>query len=69
MTIPTENNSLIKVLGLALSLPSLVFALGWGMHKAVKIGVVSKPLGLIIFLAIIFNTFYLMVRYAAKKKN
>ncbi len=69
MKIPTKNKSLLKILGLSLSLPSLIFFLGWLMHYSVSEGYVSKPVGLILFLAVIFNTFYLMVRYAIKKKN
>ena len=69
MKIPTRNGSWLNVMGLALSLPSLIFFLGWLMKYTVDEGYVSKPVGLILFLAVIFNTFYLIVRYAANKKN
>ena len=69
MKIPTGNKAWLKIMALALSLPSLIFFLGWFMNYSVSRGYVSKPVGLIVFLAVIFNTFYLMVRYATKKKN
>lgn len=69
MKIPTKNKDWIKIMGLGLSLPSLIFFLGWLMKVSVDAGYVSKPVGLIVFLAVISNTFYLMVRYAINKKN
>jgi hypothetical protein len=66
---PKVKNSWLKIMGLSLSLPGLIFFCGWFMHYATSNGYVSKPVGLILFLAVIFNTFYLIIRYAINKKN
>lgn len=66
---PKVSKPWLKIMGLSLSLPSLIFFCGWLMNYATSHGYVSKPVGLILFLAVIFNTFYLIVRYAINKKN
>lgn len=59
----------IKTTGLALSYPSTILVSAIVMKKLVDNEFITKTWGIIIFLAIIFNTIYLMVYYALKNKN
>ncbi len=59
----------LQVTGLALSFPSTILASAWIMKILVDNNYISKTWGIIIFLAIICNTIYLMVYYAFKNKN
>ncbi|MDC1175219.1 hypothetical protein OAT67_07475 [Bacteriovoracaceae bacterium] len=63
------KGSWLKVMGLAVSLPSTIFGLAWGMMELVKMNVFSKPVGFSIFLLIIAYTFYMMIYYARNKKD
>lgn len=58
-----------KLLGLALSLPSTILFMAYGTHKLVEMGIFSKIVGILIFLAIVVNIIITMVYYAYKKKN
>jgi hypothetical protein len=59
----------LQVTGLALSFPSTILLTAWGMKILVENEIISKFWGMIIFLAIICNTIYLMVYYAFKNKD
>ncbi|OUR92950.1 hypothetical protein A9Q84_20800 [Halobacteriovorax marinus] len=59
----------VKTTGLALSYPSTILISAIGMKELVERNILSKTWGTIIFLAIIFNTIYLMIYYALKNKN
>jgi hypothetical protein len=59
----------LKVLGLAISFPSTILTLAFGVHKLVDQGLVSRNLGFGLFFIVIFNILWLMVRYAFNKKN
>ncbi|PIK14339.1 hypothetical protein [Halobacteriovorax sp. JY17] len=59
----------VQVTGLALSFPSTILVSAWAMKILVEKDYLSKTAGVLIFLAIIFNTIYLMVYYAFKNKN
>ena len=59
----------VQVTGLALSFPSTILVSAWVMKTLVEKDYLSKTSGVLIFLAIIFNTIYLMVYYAFKNKN
>ena len=59
----------VKTLGLALSLPSTIFAVAIISMKLVEFGVIRKWLGVLIFLLVVGNTIFLMVWYAYKNKD
>lgn len=59
----------LKVLGLAISFPSTILTLAFGIFKLVEAGVVSKNIGFGIFFIVIFNILWLMIRYAFFKKD
>ncbi len=59
----------VQVTGLALSFPSTILVAAYAMKVLVEKGYLGKTTGVLIFLAIIFNTIYLMVYYAFKNKN
>lgn len=59
----------VQITGLALSFPSTILVSAYGMKILVENEYISKTTGVLIFLAIIFNTIYLMVYYAFKNKN
>ena len=59
----------MQVTGLALSFPSTILISAWAMKHLVDNNYISKTVGIIIFLAIICNTIYLMVYYALKNKD
>ncbi|WP_372655239.1 hypothetical protein [Halobacteriovorax sp.] len=59
----------VQITGLALSFPSTILVSAYGMKLLVDKEYLGKTTGVLIFLAIIFNTIYLMVYYAFKNKN
>tara|TARA_B100000927_G_C16257908_1_gene386243 strand:- start:13 stop:216 length:204 start_codon:yes stop_codon:yes gene_type:complete len=59
----------LKVLGLAISFPSTILTLAFGVFKLVEAGVVSRNIGFGIFFVVIFNILWLMIRYAFLKKD
>ncbi|AUN96523.1 hypothetical protein DOM21_19220 [Bacteriovorax stolpii] len=63
------NKKWIQIMGLAMSLPSTIFIAAWGAFQLVKLGIISKVVAVLIFLAIVGNILFLMVYYAYKRKN
>lgn len=63
------NKKWIQIMGLAMSLPSTIFIAAWGAFQLVKLGIISKAVAVLIFLAIVGNILFLMVYYAYKRKN
>lgn len=59
----------IKVLGLAMSLPSLIFACAWFIFNLVDEQIITRGVGIIILLAIVINSLVLMVVYALKNRS
>lgn len=57
------------VLGLALSLPSLILGAFYFLSTLVESGIISETTGLIVGLLVVLNSIFLMVRYVLKKKN
>lgn len=57
----------MAVMGLALGLPSLIIGLFGIIYQLVENGVFGWSIGFTIFIAVILNTLYLMVRYVVKK--
>jgi multidrug efflux pump subunit AcrB len=66
-TKPSKN--WILVLGLAMSLPTTIFGAAWFLFYLAKEQYIGYPLAAIIFIAIIVNTFVMMLRYAKRNKN
>jgi hypothetical protein len=63
------DKKIMKSLGLALSLPSTIIFMAFLMKELVDSGVLSKTWGIILFLAVILNTLFMMVYYAFRKKD
>ena len=59
----------VKVVGIAMGLPSTIFIAGWGTMQLVKMNILSKPLAVSLFLAIIGNSIFMMVYHAYKTKK
>ncbi len=59
----------IKVVALAMSLPSTIFVCAWAIWQLVEEGLISRGVGITILLAIVGNTLILMVLYAIKNRN
>ena len=59
----------LKIVSLALSLPATIFASVWISKFLVEEGIVEEWLGVVIFLALICNTIFLIVFYAIKNQN
>jgi len=59
----------MKVLGLTLSLPSTIIGSAILTMGLMKEGYIPKWLAVILFLAIVFNIFFLIVWYAIKSKD
>lgn len=59
----------LKIMGLALSLPSLIIGISLGMYYLADAGYISMSVALILICLCLFQIFYLIVRYARKKEN
>lgn len=57
----------IKIMALAMSLPSSILGIAWILWELEKNGYITKIWSLIILIAVVFNTFVLMVYHANKK--
>ena len=64
-----ERHRLLRVLSLAMALPSTIFAAAWGFMTLAKKGLISRELGLVLFLALIFSLLIAMVYNAYRKKR
>jgi hypothetical protein len=56
-------------MGLAMSLPSIIFVAVWGSMQLAKMHIISQTQAVFLFLAIIGNMLFMMVYYAYKRKN
>jgi purine-cytosine permease-like protein len=59
----------IKIMGIAMSLPSTIFIMAWGSMHLHKIGILTQLQAVLLFLAVVCNMLFLMVYYAFKRKN
>lgn len=66
---PLYDKKMMKPMALALSLPSTILFTAWGLMHLVKEGLLNRYIAISLFLLIIFNTFFLMLRYGRRKKN
>jgi hypothetical protein len=64
-----KNRKWLRIMGLALSLPSTIFIAVWGAMHLAKIGILTQTQAVLLFLVIIGNILFLMVYYAYKRKN
>jgi len=62
-----EKTNIIKVVGLAVGLPSSILGVFALVYFLINKNIVSASVGLLLILIIIAYTFYLMIRYANKK--
>ncbi|MBT7611496.1 MAG: hypothetical protein HN576_17175 [Bacteriovoracaceae bacterium] len=63
------DKKLLKSLGLALSLPSTIIFMAVLCKELVNSDVLSKTWAIILFLAVILNTLFMMVYYAFRNKD
>ena len=59
----------IKIVGIAMSLPSTIFVTAWLSMKLHEIGYISEVQAVLLFLAVVCNMLFMMVYYAVKRKN
>ena len=59
----------IRIMGLAMSLPSTIFVMAWGTMELHKPGYLTQTQAVLLFLAVVCNILFMMVYYAYKKKN
>jgi hypothetical protein len=59
----------IKIMGLAMSLPSTIFVMAWGTRELINSKILTETQAMLLFLAVVCNILFLMVYYAYKKKN
>lgn len=59
----------VQIVGMALSFPSMILIMALGTMELIKADIVSKALGWSIYILVIFNFIFLMVRFAFIKKN
>ena len=59
----------VKIIALALSLPSSLFFLAWFLLHLAEKKVISSLLAVSIIILYLANTIYLIARYVAKDKN
>ena len=64
-----KNRKWLQIMGLAMSLPSIIFVAVWGAMHLVKLHILTQTQGVFLFLAIICNMLFMMVYYAYKRKN
>lgn len=62
-----DKPNIAKVLGLAVGLPSSILGVFGFVYFLIHKDLISTGVGLGLIIAIIFYTFYLMLRYANKK--
>jgi purine-cytosine permease-like protein len=64
-----KNRKWLQIMGLAMSLPSIIFVAVWGSMQLAKMNILTQTQAVLLFLAIIGNMLFMMVYYAYKRKN
>ncbi len=64
-----NNKKWLKIMALAMSFPSTIFIMAYGVMKLHELGYIEKSTAAILFVLAISNTLFLMVYYAFKRKN
>ncbi len=62
-----EKTNIAKVVGLAVGLPSSILGVFGFVYYLIEKDYISAYVGLTLIVLIIIYTFYLMIKYAAKK--
>ena len=63
-----EKNPLL-VLGLALGLPSTILGVSLGILYLIKHNFISKNSGIFLIIAVVANTFFLMIKYTKRNED
>jgi RsiW-degrading membrane proteinase PrsW (M82 family) len=63
------KNSWLKILALSTALPSTIFISAWFLFELSEQGFYPKWVAIVVLLAIVLNTFVLMIYYGRNKKN
>jgi hypothetical protein len=63
------NRKWLKIMGIAMSLPSTIFISVWGAMQLEKMHILTQTQAVLLFLSIICGMLFLMVYYAYKRKN
>lgn len=58
----SENKKGLKVLALAMGLPTSILGVAFFVYYLIENKIVSNEIGLLIILAVIFNTFFLIFK-------
>ena len=64
-----ERQKQYTIMGLAMGLPSTIIAVAVMASKLVDGGFISEGIGLVIVILVVISMFFLMIRYAIKKKD
>ncbi len=64
-----KNTKWLKIMALAMSLPTTIFVAIWGSMQLAKMKIISETMAIILFLVIIGNVLFTMVYYAYKRKD
>ncbi len=64
-----NKQNILKIVGLAVGLPSSILGVFIIIYILVEKNIITATLGLVIILIVITYTFYLMIRYALKKQD
>lgn len=64
MSETNANKNIIKILGIALALPSTILGVAFSVYYLIEEKIISQEIGLIVILIVVAYFFYLMVRYA-----
>ncbi|MGB0453916.1 MAG: hypothetical protein ACPGJV_09390 [Bacteriovoracaceae bacterium] len=63
-----KKQSWLAIMGIALSLPTAIFGMAYGIFLLADMGYINKGVGILILIIFVFNAFYLMIRHARKDK-
>lgn len=63
----STKTNIIKIVGLAVGLPSTILAIFFFIYHLIQTKVVSMEIGLSLIILVIAYIFYVMIRYAIKK--
>lgn len=67
MSEENEKSNILKVVGLAMGLPSTILGVFALIYYLMNKNYISSGVAILIIVSIILYTFYLMIKYAAKK--
>ena len=68
MSEEASAKNILKILGIALALPSTILGVAFGVYYLISEKIISQEVGLLVIVLIVAYFFYLMVRYARLNK-